>query len=72
MFFFVEANNDKEGAVWGSATITFDNSRLTKLESNQENAKGNKLNIKMEIKYPNSLKISLPNGWKDHIKSLDE
>lgn len=66
------AKSDKEDAIWGSATITFDNSRLTKLESNQENAEGDKLNIKVEVKYPNSLKISLPNGWKDHIKSLDE
>ena len=60
--------SDDDDAYYGESTITFDKGLLTNSESKMQNKAGDKIELKVSIKYPSSLKISLPNGWESYIE----
>ena len=60
--------SDKENAQWGESTITFDKGLLTESKTKLTNKAGDTLEMNITVKYPNSVKISLPSGWEDHIE----
>ena len=61
--------SDDKNAMWGEATITFDKGYLTLMEENLQDNDGSKMNLKIEIKYSDSIKISLPSDWKSHLNA---
>lgn len=62
----VSSSSEEENVKSAVATYTYTNGLFSKLEYSTEYTNGNKMSAKAEAKY-GSVKISLPNGWKDIV-----
>ena len=60
--------SDDEIGMSGESTITFDKGLLQSTETKMSNKAGDKMELKLTMKYPNSVKISLPSGWESYIE----
>lgn len=63
----VKESDDKIG-MSGESTITFDKGLLQSTETKMTSKDGDRMELKLTMKYPSSVKISLPSGWESHIR----